>query len=129
MSEQIQIVRDHVVEKMSAELVAQLRNVPILSSLKDDELHCLEGVREIHVDKGDAIARQGDVAHFFWILIEGELRIHQVQPDGSDVTFATMESGNAFGELPLLTNVPNLASVESTGPGRLLQLDEEQFWV
>ncbi len=128
MSEQIQIVRDHVVEKMSAELVAQLRNVPILSSLKDDELHCLEGVREIHVDKGDAIARQGDVAHFFWILLEGELRIHQIQPDGSDVTFATMESGNAFGELPLLTNVPNLASVESTRPGRLLQLDEEQFW-
>ena len=91
-------------------------------------MHCLEGVRELHLNKGEAVARQGEVAHFFWILLEGELRIHQTQPDGSDVTFAMIESGNAFGELPLLTNVPNLASVESTGSSHLLQLDEEQFW-
>jgi len=128
MSEEIQIVRNNVVETLSEELIAQLRKVPILSSLKDEELHCLEGVREIHLNKGEAVARQGEVAHFFWILLEGELRIHQTQPDGSDVTFAMIESGNAFGELPLLTNVPNLASVESTGSSQLLQLDEEQFW-
>jgi len=128
MSEEIQIVRNNVVETISEELIAQLRKVPILSSLKDEELHCLEGVREIHLNKGEAVARQGEVAHFFWILLEGELRIHQTQPDGSDVTFAMIESGNAFGELPLLTNVPNLASVESIGSSQLLQLDEEQFW-
>ncbi len=128
MSEEIQIVRNNIVETLSEELIAQLRKVPILSSLKDEELHCLEGVREVHLNKGEAVARQGEVAHFFWILLEGELRIHQTQPDGSDVTFAMIESGNAFGELPLLTNVPNLASVESTGSSQLLQLDEEQFW-
>ena len=128
MSEEIQIVRNNVVETLSEELIAQLRKVPILSSLKDEELHCLEGVREIHLNKGEAVARQGEVAHFFWILLEGELRIHQTQPDGSDVTFAMIETGNTFGELPLLTNVPNLASVESTGSSQLLQLDEEQFW-
>jgi signal transduction histidine kinase len=128
MSEEIQIVRNNIVETLSEELIAQLRKVPILSSLKDEELHCLEGVREIHLNKGEAVARQGEVAHFFWILLEGELRIHQTQPDGSDITFTMIESGNAFGELPLLTNVPNLASVESTGSSQLLQLDEEQFW-
>jgi len=128
MSEEIQIVRNNVVETLSEELIAQLRKVPILSSLKDEELHCLEGVREIHLNKGEAVARQGEVAHFFWILLEGELRIHQTQPDGSDVTFAMIETGNTFGELPLLTNVPNLASVESIGSSQLLQLDEEQFW-
>jgi signal transduction histidine kinase len=128
MSEEIQIVRNNVVETLSEELLAQLRKVPILSSLKDEELHCLEGVREVHLNKGEAVARQGEVAHFFWILLDGELRIHQTQPDGSDVTFGMIETGNAFGELPLLTNVPNLASVESTAASQLLQLDEEQFW-
>ena len=38
MSEEIQIVRNNVVETMSEELIAQLRKVPILSSLKDEEL-------------------------------------------------------------------------------------------
>jgi signal transduction histidine kinase len=129
MSQEIQIVRNsNVVETMSEELIAQLRKVPILSSLKDEELHCLEGVREVHVDVGDAVARQGEVAHFFWILLKGELRVHQTQPDGSDITFGMVEDGNAFGELPLLTNIPNAGSVEATVPSRLLQLDEDQFW-
>jgi signal transduction histidine kinase len=128
MSEPIQIVRNNVVETMNEELISRLRKVPILSSLKDDELHCLDGVREIHVDKGDAISRQGEVAHFFWILLNGELRVHQTQTDGSDLTLGMIEDGNAFGELPLLTNIPNGGSVEATAPSHLLQLDEEQFW-
>jgi signal transduction histidine kinase len=128
MSEPIQIVRNNVVEKMSDELIAQLRQVPILSSLKDEELHCLEGVREIHVDTGETIARQGEAAHFFWILLKGELRVHQTQTGGGDVALAIIEDGNAFGELPLLTNAPNAGSFEATAPSRLLQLDENQFW-
>jgi len=128
MSEPIQIVRNNVVETMNEELVSQLRKVPILSSLRDDELHCLDGVREIHLETGEAISRQGEVAHFFWILIKGELRIHQTQADGSDITFGMIEDGNAFGELPLLTNIPNAGSIEATAPSRLLQLDEDQFW-
>jgi signal transduction histidine kinase len=128
MSEPIQIVRNNVVETVNEELISQLRKVPILSSLRDDELHCLDGVREVRVNKGDAVSRQGEVAHFFWILLSGELRVHQTQADGSDITFGLIEDGNAFGELPLLTNVPNAGSIEATAPSRLLQLDEEQFW-
>ena len=128
MSEQTQTVQNHVVETVSGDLLTQLRKVPILSSLKDEELHCLDGVREIHLEAGEAIARQGEMAHFFWILLEGDLRVHSVLPDGKDMTMATIESGNAFGELPLLTNIPNVANIESTRTSRLLQLDENQFW-
>src|SRR6202789_738355 len=128
MSEQIQIVQNKVVEKISNELFAQLRKVPILSSLKDDELHCVEGVGEIHITPNEVIARQGEIAHSFWILLEGELRLTQMQADGHSVTLATIEPGNAFGELPLLTNVPFIATVEATRNSHLLQLDEDQFW-
>ena len=81
-----------------------------------------------NLNAGEIIARQGEIAHSFWILLKGELRIHQMQTDGSDVTLGKIEDGNAFGELPLLTNVPNAGSVEATAPSHLLQLDEEQFW-
>ena len=128
MSKEIQIVRDNGAGTLSEELVALLRKVPILSSLTDDELHCLDGVREVHKNSGETIARQGEVAHFFWILLKGELRVHQTQPDGRDITLGRIENGNAFGELPLLTNVPNAGGVEATTPSQLLQLDESQFW-
>jgi signal transduction histidine kinase len=128
MSEQTQPVRNHVVEKMNEELFAKLRGVPILSSLKDDELHCIEGVQEVYIEKGEVLVHQGDAAHFFWILLEGELRIYQVVSDTEDLMLAMVEAGNAFGELPLLTNIPNSANIQATMPSRLLQLDEEQFW-
>jgi signal transduction histidine kinase len=128
MSEQTQTVRNHIVETINDELFAQLRKVPILSSLKDDELHCIEGVQEVHLEKDEVLVRQGEAAHFFWILLDGELRIYQVVGGAEDLMLATIEAGNAFGELPLLTNIPNSASIQATVPSRLLQLDEEQFW-
>jgi signal transduction histidine kinase len=126
MSEQSQAVQNKVVETITPELFAQLRKVPILSSLTDDELHCLEGSGEIHLDKGEFLARQGDAAHFFWILLEGEIRVFH--SDGHDGTIYKIESGNAFGELPLLANIPNGVNLQTTMPSHLLQLDEEQFW-
>jgi signal transduction histidine kinase len=128
MSEQSQVVQNNVVEKVTPELLAQLRKVPILSSLKDDELHCLEGVHEVRIERGEVIMRQGEIAHFFWILLNGELRINQLQPDGRVINLATLESGNAFGELPMMTSVPTVGSVEATAPSHLLKLDEDQFW-
>src|ERR1700722_12934578 len=102
MSNQPQTVQHPVVETMNEELFAQLRKVPILSSLKDNELHCLEGVRDLHIEKDEVLVRQGEVAHFFWILLEGEIRVYQTQANGDEAVFYKMESGNAFGELPLL---------------------------
>ena len=128
MSEQTQIVRNHVVEKINEELFAQLRRVPILSSLKDDELHCIEGVQEVYIEKNEVLVRQGELAHFFWVLLDGELRIYHVMGDTEDLMLGMIEAGNAFGELALLTNVPNSANIQATMPSRLLQLDENQFW-
>lgn len=128
MIEQTQPVQSHVVEKMNEELLAKLRTVPILSSLKDDELYCVEGVQDIHIEKDEMLVRQGEAAHFFWILLDGELRIYQTAANGEDLILGKIEAGNAFGELPLLANIPNAGSIQATIPSRLLQLDEDQFW-
>jgi signal transduction histidine kinase len=128
MSEQTQIVQSQVVEKVNADLIALLRTVPILSSLRDDELHCLDGVRDFHIDKGEVVTRQGELPHSFWILLDGELRVYQKTAEQNDMTVAKVEAGSAFGEMALLTNVPNASTVDATLPSHLLELDEEQFW-
>ena len=128
MSDQSQAVQNKVVETITPELLAQLRKVPILSSLKDDELHCVEGVGDIHLGKDEFLVRQGEAAHFFWILLDGEIRVFQSQSEGPDGTLYKIESGNAFGEVPLLANIPNGVNLQTTMPSHLLQLDEEQFW-
>jgi len=128
MSEQTQIVQNHIAEQGSEILFERLRQAPILSSLKDDEVRCLKGVHEICLEKGDVLARQGDIAHFFWILLEGELRLYQASVEGKEVDLAAVPVGSAFGEVPLLANIPNAVSVRAATYCCLAQFDEDAFW-
>jgi signal transduction histidine kinase len=128
MSELGQVVESKSGEQMSAEMLARLRTVPILASLPDSELECLNDAQEVHVDEGDFIARQGEAATFFWILLAGELRIYTIFPDGREQVVGLVPEGTALGELPLLSNIPNAGNVQATQPCELLQLDEQQFW-
>ncbi len=106
----------------------RLRAVSILATLTDDELECLSEAREIHIQSGETIAHQGETATFFWILLNGQIRIDQTLPDGRVQHMATMAAGTAFGELPLLANIPNAANLIAEEPCELLQFDEQQFW-
>jgi len=126
MSEQNQAVGKN--ETMSAELIAKLRSAPILSSLKDDELRCLEGVEEVHMPKGATLVRQGEMVHNFWILLDGEVQVFWVHPDGRETSVAAMPKGSAFGELPLLANIPSVVNARTGSDSTLLQLSEEGFW-
>lgn len=128
MSDQTQIVDTKTTGKMSDALFAKLRTVPILSPLNDEELRCLEDAQEINLPAGELLARQGEVAHYFWVLLEGELRVVQTAADGKEVNLAPVSSGNAFGEVPLLSNTPNLVSLRVAKPAQLLQFDEDGFW-
>ena len=113
----------------SPELLAQLRAVTILSSMTEEDLECLREVEHLHLNDGDFIARQGEAAHYYWILLNGRARLFQTHPGGHETTHHVFENaGEAFGELPLLANVPNAISIQCVGPCDLLRFDEHQFW-
>lgn len=128
MSQQSQVVQQPTPARISDALFAQLRTTSIFSSLKDEELRCLNGLEEIHLSKGDLLVRQGEAAHNFWVLLEGELLLSQTMPDGREMEVTSIPSGNAFGELPLLANIPNAVNLRAEGPCHLVQLSEEGFW-
>ncbi len=127
MSEDVQAVESKP-ESMSDAMMARLRAVPILSSVPEQEIRCLSDAHELHLAQGEFIAKQGEVAHCFWILLSGEMRIYQTMPDGREVIMATIPAGTAMGELPLLSNTPYAASVRALESCELLQFDEQQFW-
>jgi signal transduction histidine kinase len=127
VSEQAQVAESSPAG-MSATMRERLRAVPILASLPDDELECLKDSREVDIAEGEFIARQSEIARFFWILLSGELRIYQALPDGREQHIGTIPAGTAFGELPLLSNTPNAGNIRAAAPCELLQFDEQQFW-
>ena len=116
-------------KERSDAMIARLRSVPILETLSEEELRCMVDAVEVHIAPGEYIARQGEQPHFFWILLSGELRIYQSHADGREHLLATIPAGTAFGELPLLANIPNGGNVVATEESELLRFDEQKFWV
>ena len=126
MSEQVQTAGSKP-QSMSDDLLARLRAVAILAAVPDQEIRCLGDARQLRLVEGDFLARQGEVAHSFWILLSGEMRIRSLQ-DGQGFTMAQLPAGTAFGEVPLLSNTPYTISVQATQPSEVLEFDEQQFW-
>eukprot|EP00960_Hanusia_phi_P052858 761704-Hanusia_phi.AAC.4 len=62
--------------------------------------------------KGDAVIRQGDEGHIFYVVQSGSLSIHKREAAGELQTFrGTYTPGDSFGELALMHNQPRAASI------------------
>lgn len=109
-------------------LARELREVPILSTLAETDLQCLGELHVVRLQPGEVILRQGEMAHFFWIVLDGSLQIYDTAADGHESIHYEYTRGYAFGEVYLLTNMPNAASVRATSECRMLRLDETAFW-
>src|ERR1035437_1906517 len=121
-------VAENQQDGMSDAMISRLRAVPILTSVPETEIRCLSDGREMRLAQGEFVARQGEAAHFFWILLAGEVRIYQTQPGGGETTIARIPAGTAMGEMQILSNTPYAANAQTTEPCELLQFDEQQFW-
>ncbi len=113
---------------VGAEMLQELREVPILSTLKEADLECLGQLQVVRLQPGEVVVRQGDTAHFFWIVLGGTLEIYDTTSLGAETVYHEYTKGYAFGELALLANMPNAASVRATAVCRMLRLDEGTFW-
>ena len=113
---------------VTPELIKLLRSVSILSSLKDEELKCLAGTSELHLSEGDVLLRQGEFARHFLIVLTGHIGVFQASPNKQETEIVGYADGTAFGELPLLANMPVGGTVRATKPSHVLALDEESFW-
>ncbi|SFS13353.1 Cyclic nucleotide-binding domain-containing protein [Granulicella pectinivorans] len=111
-----------------ATLLSLLHEVPILASLSEEDLHCLDDVEQIHLAAGTLFERQGEAARYFYVVLTGSIRIFFHKPDGAEVTAVTLPAGNAIGELPLLAGIQNPTSMETVEPSLLLRFSEDEFW-
>ncbi len=113
---------------LSPKVIEQLLQVPILASLTPERLHCLDGATSLHLDRDQILIKQGELVRQFYITLEGSLRLTNTGPTGIELPVYEAHQGWAFGEVPLLSNIPSGATVQATEDCEILVLDEEQFW-
>lgn len=107
-----------------------LTQVPILESLTEMEILTLADSLSEEVYKvGEIVCKQGDEGNYFYIIKEGQANCYQKDASGVDKLVASLQKGNYFGEIALLTTKPRQATVKSEGsvPLKVLAIDRATF--
>ncbi|MDP9329914.1 MAG: cyclic nucleotide-binding domain-containing protein [Actinomycetota bacterium] len=109
------------------ERVIFLRQVPLFADLALDDL---ERVAEIAEERGyadgETIAAEGELGNELHIVVEGVVSVVQDR-DGSDHELARRTTGDAVGEMSLITHKPRMASLMASGPARTLRIGHREF--
>jgi signal transduction histidine kinase len=105
-----------------------LRQVSLFAQLNDRDLHWLaEHGSDLWLEPGKKFPQEGQRADYFYVLLEGKLRITKTF-GGHEMYLATYEPGTPFGEVPLFTNKPYLASACALQSSHLFRLNKDAFW-
>jgi signal transduction histidine kinase len=106
---------------------AEWRKLPLFAGLSEEESGCLEQGEEIHVPAGAMVAREGAPADYFYVILEGEIRVSKTY-GGQEVVMAVHTPGKFFGEVPLLLDMPYFVDGRARKACRLLRYSKERFW-
>jgi MFS family permease len=100
-----------------------LRSAPMFAALGPAELERLARTIDVEsVGEGAAVCVQGEPGEHFYFVERGTARVLR---DGMDV--ATLGTGDFFGEIALLRDIPRTATVEAVSDLDLLVLERGPF--
>jgi len=103
--------------------VELLKKVPLFSRLGKKELQDVAHIAdELDLPSGKEMALQGDRGREFFVLLAGEA---DVTKGGNHVN--TLQPGDFFGEIALVTKMPRTATVTATSDVRVLVITEREF--
>ncbi|MFZ5755625.1 MAG: mechanosensitive ion channel family protein [Pseudomonadota bacterium] len=114
--------RDH------ARRTAVLRGAELFTHLTGDEVETLAD-RLVYAPyaAGDVITRQGDTAHWLYLVSSGEAEVFIENGDGTRRQVNVLSAGSFFGEMALLTGAPRRATVIARSNVECYRLDKQSF--
>lgn len=101
-----------------------LAKAPLFRNLSRNDLVGLAKVTEdLEVDEGKVLAREGDIGHEFFVIVDGEVDVAR----GGE-TVRKLGPGDFFGEIALIWESPRrTATVTAAAPVRLFVLTRQAF--
>jgi small-conductance mechanosensitive channel/CRP-like cAMP-binding protein len=128
LTEQTEARRREVYEREIERRLTALKSVDLLAGLNADELRTVaERLTYSPFAQGEIITRQGNVAHWLYILTAGEADI-LAEAEGLERRFVnSLGAGSFFGEAGLLTGAPRSATVVARTNVECYRLDKASF--
>ena len=100
-----------------------LKRVPLLSALGRREIEAVGKLaEEIDLPAGRVLMREGDTGREFYVLVSGAVELER-----AGAPFRSMQPGDFFGEIALLSEGPRTATARTSTPSKLLVLGHREF--
>jgi CRP-like cAMP-binding protein len=100
-----------------------ISRAPLFAHLSRGQLNEVAGIAdEIDLREGKELTRQGAPGREFFVLLEGTADVRKGRRK-----INTLEAGDFFGEIALVSRSPRTATVVATSPVRALVITERSF--
>ena len=89
----------------------------------------MRSLKTRHYDPGEVILREGETTEHFYLITKGHVEVIVKDHHGEDVTAASLDQGQYFGEIELLRGGANRATIVANPSVEveLAVLDRAQF--
>jgi CRP/FNR family cyclic AMP-dependent transcriptional regulator len=105
-----------------------LAEIPLFRGLTDAQLSKLETIlHRKSFPAGAEIMTAEQPGEVVYVILEGSVKVHIEQPDGSDVVLAILGAGELVGEMSLADSLGRSASVVTLEKSTLLWMDRPAF--
>lgn len=92
-----------------------------------EELLFKHGALKLNLAKGEILFHEGDYAHFYYQISEGEIKMFNHTEDGKEFVQGIFAAGKSFGEPPLLGEFKYPASASASHSSILIKLPKDNF--
>ncbi|MCL2706218.1 MAG: diguanylate cyclase, partial [Spirochaetaceae bacterium] len=111
------------------ELRNALKNTMIFSNLDEAELNILVSrMKKAQFNRGETVFREGEEGDTMYVILNGNINIFVPLANGTEITLATIEKGNFFGDMAIIENAPRSASCKAVESCDLIALSRSDFY-
>lgn len=105
-----------------------LRKIPLFKDMDQAILTKFASVlTNLTFSEGEVIVKKGDVGDIFYIISEGQVRVHDIGLGDASYADQILKGGDWFGERALMTGEPRAANVTAMTETHVFALDRETF--
>lgn len=103
------------------QLIIMLQHIPMFKDFDDSEIHLLASyLNAYEASQGTVLLSEGKLTGHLCFLIEGRLEVFKDIGQGQKKKLAEIRSGKSIGEMSVIDNLPNSATVIVSVPSILV---------